>query len=204
MAGPTRARGPAWAWCSLALACACVTTAAAATTSPLDQALARAFPGARFDKTTLALSAADVKAVETRARARCEPRLVTAYVAWRGDTLAGAAWTDRRVIRTREAVLLLAVAPDTSLSRVDVIAFFEPPEYLPPARWLGLFRGRGSHEPLTPGRTVPDLAGATLSSRAVNESARLALAWYEVLLAPQLAARARDAAAKRSAEGGEP
>jgi hypothetical protein len=51
---------------------------------------------------------------------------------------------------------------------------------------------------------VPFVAGVTLSSRAVNESARLALAWYEVLLAPQLAAQARDAAAKRTLEGGQP
>ena len=181
-----------------ALALAGAAPAHAGAVLPLDEALARAFPGARFEKRTLALSVQDVSAVEARAHARCEPRLVTAYVAWRGDTLAGAAWTDRRVIRTREAVLLLAVAPDTSLARVDVLAFFEPPEYQPVSRWLALFRGRGSRKPLTPQRPVPGVAGVTLSSRAVNESARLALAWYEVLLAPQLAA------AKRTQEGGQP
>ena len=170
----------------------------------LDEALARAFPGARFEKRTIALSVEDVSAVEARAHTRCEPRLVTAYVAWRGDTLAGAAWTDRRVIRTREAVLLLAVAPDTSLVRVDVLAFFEPPEYQPTSRWLALFRGRGPRKPLTPQRSVPVVAGVTLSSRAVNESARLALAWYEVLLAPRLAEQASDAAAKRTSGGGQP
>ena len=135
----------------------------------------------------LALSPADVKAVEARARAKCATRLAAAYLAWRGDTLAGVGWTDRRVIRTREAVLLVAVAPDTSIARIEVLGFAEPPDYLPPARWLGLFRGRGTRKPLTAQRTVPNLAGATLTSRAVNESARLALAWYEVLLAPRLA-----------------
>jgi hypothetical protein len=189
---------------ALALAAAGATTARAAGTLALDEALARAFPGAQFEKRTLALSPEDVKAVEARARARCEARLVTAYVAWRGDTLAGAAWTDRRVIRTREAVLLLAVAPDTSLARVDVLAFFEPPEYLPAPRWLGLFRGRGARAPLTPRRPVADVAGATLSSRAVNESARLALAWYEVLLAPQVAIRAREAAVRDPMGGDQP
>jgi hypothetical protein len=187
-----------------ALALAGAAPAHAGAVPPLDEGLARAFPGARIEKRTLALSLEDVSAVEARAHTRCEPRLVTAYVAWRGDTLAGAAWTDRRVIRTREAVLLLAVAPDTSLVRVDVLAFFEPLEYVPPSRWLALFRGRGSRKPLTPQRSVPVVAGVTLSSRAVNESARLALAWYEVLLAPQLAGHARDAAAKRASGGGQP
>jgi hypothetical protein len=176
-------------WVALLLGCAWALPARAAEAVPLDEALARAFPRAHFEKRTLALSPNDVKAVEARARTRCEPRLVTALIAWRGDTLAGAAWIDRRVVRTREAVLLLSVTPDTSLARIDVLAFFEPPEYLPPARWLGLFRGRGGRAPLTPRRPVPNLAGATLTSRAVNESARLALAWYEVLLAPRLASR---------------
>ncbi len=165
---------------------------------PLAQALASAFPGARVERRMLALSSADVKAVEARARAHCPSRLATAYVAWRGDTLAGAAWTDRRVVRTREALLLVTVAPDTTVARIDVLAFFEPPDYRPLARWLALFRGRGARAPLTPPRQVPEVSGATLTSRAVNESARLALAWYELLLAPDLA---RAAAGLRRAEG---
>ena len=116
----------------------------------LDEALAESFPGARLERRTLALTAADVKRVESRARARSGARLVTAHVAWRGDTLAGAAFTDRRVVRTREALLFMAVAPDTSIARLEVLAFFEPPDYRPSPRWLALFRGRGAKAPLTP------------------------------------------------------
>ena len=170
-----------------ALAALTLVPARAAATLTLDQALAQAFPGARIERRTLALSPADVKTVESRARARCASRLATAYVAWRGDTLAGVAWTDRRVVRTREALLLVAVAPDTTVARIEVLAFFEPPDYRPVPRWLALFRGRGARAPLTPPRTVPAVSGATLTSRAVNESARLALAWYELLLARGLA-----------------
>ena len=155
----------------------------------LDSALAQSFPGARVERRTLALSVADVKAVEKRARARCDTRLVTAYVAWRGDTLAGAAYTDRRVVRTREATLLVSVAPDTTIARIDVLGFFEPPDYRPPARWLDRLRGRGAGAALAPGRDVPAIAGASLTSRAVTESARLALAWHALLLVPELARR---------------
>jgi len=167
--------------------------------TPLDDALAHAFPRARIERRTLALSPADVAAVERRAHARCEPRLVTAYVAWRGDTLAGAAYTDRRVVRTREAMLMISIAPDTTVARIDVLAFFEPPDFRPPARWLERFHGARPNAPLTPGRDVPRLAGASLTSRAVSESARLALAWHALLLAPQLAP-ARDARSSPSAE----
>ena len=169
--------------------CGAAALARAESASPittLDDALARAFPRARIERRTLALSAADVAAVEKRAHARCEARLVTAYVAWRGDTLAGAAYTDRRVVRTREAMLMISVAPDTTVARIDVLAFFEPPDFRPPARWLERFRGAKPGPSLAPGRDIPPLAGASLTSRAVTESARLALAWHALLLAPQL------------------
>jgi hypothetical protein len=169
--------------------------AEASTLTPLDQALARAFPGARIEPLSLALSATDVKAVEQRAHARCEARLVTAYVAWHGDTLAGAAYTDRRVVRTREALLMTTIAPDTSVARIDVLAFFEPPDYRPSERWLARLNGAGASAALTPGRDVPPLAGASLTSRAVTESARLALAWHALLLMPELAKRAAHQAA---------
>jgi len=171
---------------SLAAASLLAGSASAATLQSIDGALAQAFPGARVEKRTLALSPAEQRAVSQRAQARCETRLVTAYVAWRGDTLAGVGYTDRRVIRTREAVLFIAVAPDTSLARVEVLAFFEPPDYQPPTRWLALFKRRNLVAGLTPGDALPNLAGATLTSRAVAESARLALAWHELLLAPKL------------------
>jgi hypothetical protein len=159
----------------------------AATLQTLDGALAQAFPLARIEKRTLALSEADQKAVSARAHARCDARLVTAYVAWRGDTLAGAAFTDRRTVRTREALLFVAVAPDSSIARIEVLAFFEPPDYRPPPRWLARFAHRRQDARLAPGGAVPNLAGATLTSRSVAESARLALAWHELLLAPALA-----------------
>jgi len=169
--------------CALVLAsvASAAGAARAETLTTLDQALAQAFPGARIEPRSLALSPADVKAVEARAHARCEARLVTAYVAWHGDTLAGAAYTDRRVVRTREALLMTSVAPDTTVARVDVLAFFEPPDFRPPARWLDRFKGA------TP--NVPPLAGASLTSRAVSESVRLALAWHALLLVPDLARR---------------
>ncbi len=171
------------------LVAACVgapVSACAATYVSLETAIAQAFPRARIERRTLALSPADVRAVEARARTRCATRLATAYVAWRGDTLAGAAWTDRRVVRTREALLLVAVAPDTTVARIEVLAFFEPPDYRPAPRWLALFRGRGARDRRAMLRAVPEVSGATLTSRAVHESARLALAWHELLLAPAL------------------
>ncbi len=175
--------------CTVIALLAIAATAHAEALQSIDGALANAFPLARIEQRTLALAVADQKSVSAMAHAQCESRLVTAYVAWRGDTLAGAAYTDRRVVRTREALLFVAVAPDTTVQRIEVLAFFEPPDYRPAARWLTLFKGKKLDARLAPGDAIPNLSGATLTSRAVAESARLALAWHTLLLAPQLSAR---------------
>ena len=71
------------------LACIAGPGARAATLTPLDEALAHAFPGARIEPHTLALSPADVKAVEKRAHARCEARLSTSPNSNSGVTSTG-------------------------------------------------------------------------------------------------------------------
>lgn len=154
-----------------------------------DQALAQAFPGARIERRAFVLTDAQVAALEARAKVRAGTRLVTAYLGWRGDTLAGTAFFDSRTVRTMPAVFMIVVAPDSTLARVDVLAFHEPPEYQPPARWLGLLgRRRRLDEQLWPDRGIRNLSGASLSTRAVTEATRLALACWETLVAPGRAA----------------
>jgi len=151
------------------------------------QALEQAFPGERIERRAFALTEEQRKAVESRARVRRRSALATAYLAYRGDTLAGAAFFDARRVRTMPGVFMVVVSPDTTVARVDVLALHEPPEYRPPARWLGLFARRRLDERLWPRRDIVNLSGATLSTRAVTESVRDALALYELVVAPALA-----------------
>jgi len=186
-----RARPRAAAWLGWALGAALAAPAARAQVFLTQaQALEQAFPRARIERRAFALTEAQRKAVESRARVRRRSALATAYLAWRGDTLAGAAFFDARTVRTMPGVFMVVVAPDTTVARVDVLAFHEPPDYRPPARWLGLFARRRLDDRLWPRRDIVNLSGATLSTRAVTESVRDALATYEVVVAPALAAAA--------------
>jgi len=182
-------RAAALALAAAALAAAAV-PAGAGVIRTAREAMAAAFPGARVESRVLALSAAEARAVEARARVRGTPRLVTAWLAWRGDTLAGAGYADARTVRTRAATFFTLVAPDTTVLGVDVLSFFEPEEYKPPPRWLRLFTGRRLDDRLLPGRDVHAITGATLTARSVTDSARLALAWHALVTGPALRARA--------------
>jgi electron transport complex protein RnfG len=151
------------------------------------QALEQAFPSAHIERHALVLTPGQVQAVQRRARVKLDTRLVTAYAAWRGDTLAGTGFFDSRTVRTMPGVFLVVVAPDTTVGRVDVLAFHEPPDYLPPPRWLGLFARHRLDDRLRPRGDIRNLSGASLTTRAVTESVRLALALYEIVAAPELA-----------------
>jgi Na+-translocating ferredoxin:NAD+ oxidoreductase RnfG subunit len=153
------------------------------------QALAEAFPGARIERRAFFLTDAQAKAIQQRARAKLTSKVVTEYQAWRGDTLQGTAWFDTRVVRTMPAVLMIVVAPDSTVERVDVLAFHEPPDYRPTARWLGLFPRRRLDDRLKSGASIRYLSGATFTTRAVVDATRLALALYEALVAPTLRKR---------------
>jgi len=150
------------------------------------QALAEAFPGARTESKSFVLTDAQARAIQERARVKLASKLVSAVTAWRGDTLAGTAFFDSRLVRTMTAVFMVTVAPDTTVGRVEVLAFHEPPEYKPSERWLGQFQRHRLDDRLWPRADIRNLSGATISSRAVTETTRWALACYQVLIAPDL------------------
>ena len=150
-----------------------------------EQAVAQAFPGARTRACTWVLTEAQAKAIEQRAQVKLTTRLLSATLAARGDTLLGAAFFDARRVRTMPAVFAVVVAPDTTVARVDVLAFHEPPDYRPPARWLALFGRRKLDDRLWPRRDIHALSGASLTTRAVTEAVRVALAAYAVVVGPE-------------------
>jgi hypothetical protein len=155
-----------------------------------NEALALAFPGAPTERRTAFLSDEQALAVQKRARAKLATRVVSYYPAFAGDTLVGVAFFDTRTVRTMPASLMVVVGPDTTVRRVEVLAFHEPEDYRPPARWLGLFGGRRLDESLWPRHGIHNLGGATLTAHTITESARLALALFVVVdLAPRRAKR---------------
>lgn len=177
-----------WA-AGLAGVLASATPAAAAVYTTAEATMASAYPGARLEKRTLAISVAEQRSLSKLAQVRCESRLITVHLAWRGDSLLAAGFVDQRTVRTMPGVFLVVVARDTTVARIEVLAFHEPSEYQPPKRWLGLFARKRLDSDLWPARSIRAISGASLSARAVTESARLALAAYAQVLAPTLGRR---------------
>lgn len=146
-----------------------------------EQALRLAFgEGAQVEREVFFLTEAEL----ARARGLAGPgvriasALLTRYRGSRQGRLAGWAYFDTHPVRTLQETLMVVVAPEGGIARVEIVAFLEPEEYLPKRRWLEQFRGRGLDGELDLFRGIHGITGATLSARAVADATRRVLALH--------------------------
>lgn len=144
------------------------------------QALAEAFPSYKIERKTLFLTAAQKSQIENLAGAKLESGIYSYYVARSTQGVAGVAFFDRRIVRSMPVTYMAVVNPSGTLGYVDVLSFDEPEDFLPPARWLALYKNRALDNDLAIGRGIPHITGASLTSQAMNDGIRLILAIYQV------------------------
>lgn len=142
-----------------------------------ERALAQAFGAdAQVETRTVFLAADAVKRAEAAASAKLASPRVTAYIGRRGERLLGTAYLDTHPVRSMSETVLIVVSPAGRAAAVEVLAFNEPEDYLPPRRWLDTLEDRALARDLKPGDAVPHLGGATLTARAVTAAVRRTLA----------------------------
>ena len=147
-----------------------------------EKALAEAFPEAAIERHTAYLTDEQAVRVEALAGSTLAGRVVPWYSARRDGQFAGTAWFDTHLVRTLPETVMIAIDASGAVSRVEVLSFDEPTEYLPKPRWFELMHGRKLDPDLAPGRGIPLVTGATLSSRAATAAVRRALALHTVLV----------------------
>lgn len=181
-----RARGrAARRWLVWGVVAVCCPALGRAQTITQDEALRLAFPApASIERRTAFLSVEQLGQAEQLAGpgVRIASPVVTYYQGRAADgRLLGTAYFDAHRVRTLTEVLMIVVSPDGEIDRIEVVRFYEPPEYRPDARWLRLLYGRPLDDALALKGAVPNLAGATLTARAAVEAARRVLAVHQVI-----------------------
>lgn len=148
-----------------------------------EQALKLAFPDAcSIERKTVFLSDSDVGEIQKKAKSRVESRVVTYYVGKSTDGVMGFAFFQTHVVRTMPEIFMAVVESNGRLRFVEILAFYEPEDYLPPKRWLDLLGGKMLNDKLWVKRGVRNIAGATLSTRAITAGIRRVLATFEVVV----------------------
>ncbi len=147
-----------------------------------EEALKLAFPGAAIERRTAYLTEAQQKQARSLSGDAEEPSaLASYYEATKDGHLVGTAYFDTHVVRTMPETIMVVVDPAAAITRIEVIAFDEPEEYMPRENWYGQFTGKSLDAELTMKRGIRPVAGATLTARATTDAVRRVLALHRVL-----------------------
>ena len=148
------------------------------------EALQASFAGAAITGDRVYLTAEQAERIAELARGEVRTRIYARYVARRNGAVVGRAYVDTHVVRTKRESLLVSLEADGRVRRIDVTAFLEPPEYLAPERWKRQYYERPLGDDLAIQRAIRPIAGATLTTHAVNAAVRRVLALDQVLGGP--------------------
>lgn len=84
------------------------------------------------------------------------------------------------VVRKQNQTVLVLLNPQGTLLGVEIIAFYEHSEYLPPQNWNLVFKGKPSTAPLQLGNDIPIVTGATMTTERISQTARIIRAIWQV------------------------
>jgi hypothetical protein len=151
-----------------------------------DEALALAFPeGTTAQSVSVVLTDAQVAEVQALAGVKLESQLFTYHRGVRDGRVVGYAVIDSHTVRTLPEAFMAVLSPEGTIERVVMLAFYEPPEYRPPDRWLEQFHGRRLEtDGWRVGRDIHGLSGATLTSHAMRNALRKIAALHAVVMKP--------------------
>lgn len=146
-----------------------------------EKALNMVFPDAdRIDKQRVFLSATMKKDIENRSKTKLESNIYIFYVGIKNDSPIGYSILSTHTVRTKTETVLITINPDATIKQIDILAFFEPTEYMSTERWLNIFPHKSLLRSLRIGRDIPNISGATLTSNAIVDSIRKSLALFEI------------------------
>ncbi|MDH4070906.1 MAG: FMN-binding protein [Ignavibacteria bacterium] len=156
-----------------------IAAAGAQVFSTRDEAISRLFPGREIHRKTLFLTDPEKRKIEEKAGTALGSKVVSYYIARGEEGVEGYLFFDTHTVRTMPETFMVAIRPDSTVARVEILAFHEPADYLPGERWLELFTGRPLTDDLWVKRAIPNITGATLSTRSINDGVRRFLAVFE-------------------------
>ena len=152
----------------------------AAPTLTVEEALALAFPSCAVERTTVYLTPAQLTAARELAGVEITGALLNPYRATCAGVRSGTAYFDAHTVRTLPETLMVVVDAAGKVARIEILAFREPPDYLPRSAWYAQFVGKPLDSELDLARGVRPVAGATLTARATTAAVRRILALHQV------------------------
>jgi len=147
-----------------------------------EEALALAAPNATWQRHTAYLAEDDLAAIREQSNGvEVEQLVISYYVAHQEGRKTHVAYFDAHLVRTLSEVIMVVVTDSSTVDRVEVLRFSEPPDYRAPDGWLAQFEGHDLDDDLSLKGDIVGMTGATLTARAVTGAVRRMLAVHGYL-----------------------
>ena len=136
----------------------------------------------KVEPKALILTGAQFKQIRSSAKTAMDTKVYRYYNIFSKTKKVGTAVLITRKVRSKKATVLYAFDRKGTLRFSEIMAFGEPPEFIPSKIWMSQLQNQNPTAKLTVGKDIPTISGATLSARTLSEGARVARALYEIVL----------------------
>ena len=135
-----------------------------------------------IQKKSILISKAQAKEVQQHAKVKLNTKIYKTFKVTQDNKLLGYGILVIQKVRTKTSAILSIITPDGILKGIEIVAFNEPPEYIPSSIWVNRFKGVQLDDTLKLGKKIPNITGATFSARSATDASRIALAIYELVI----------------------
>jgi hypothetical protein len=146
-----------------------------------EQAAKAAFPkSTAINKLNISLTEEEKTRAQQLAQAPIEDNVFTFYEIKAKEKILGHAGLHSAKVRTKDQTAFVAIDPKGAIVSVELIAFYEHPEYLPPKGWNQVFVGKNMRAVLKSGQDIPIITGSTLTTERLAQAARIIRGIWQV------------------------
>lgn len=130
----------------------------------------------------LILTSKQFSQIKAKAKTSVTTKIYRYYSIMKASKQLGVGVLITRKVRSQKATVLYLFDKNANLKLTEIMAFSEPPEFIPSKIWMSQLQNQKASARLTVGKDIPTISGATLSARSVSEGARVARAIYQIVL----------------------
>jgi len=138
----------------------------------LDKALETSFPNMKVEKKRVYLSKDNVLDLQKQAKSRFNSQVFSYYEASNGSGREATAFIITHKLRSRTQTLFLIFDNKGILKSTEVLAFYEPDEYIMNKKWFSLFEGNSISKNISMKSSNMRVAGSTISYNETSKAIR--------------------------------
>ena len=135
-----------------------------------------------ISKKNILLSSQQAARITEEAKVKLDTKIFRIFKAIKADKVLGFGILVNNKVRSKNAVVIYFITPQSILKGIEIIAFNEPDEYIPSKEWNSQFQNIETTKMLRTSKEIPTITGATLSARSITDSSRVAFALYNEVL----------------------